>query len=254
MPWNACCFFVDDRFKHWRLKTLAWHVGMASWLCFQFPSLNNWSWGKKKVWRHVLGGKDCSSKVCLGDVTCHLGMSSARALWGIGPRRRWLDCHWTRMAKRMTGLPCQAGCAELSFTQNSQFVGSQVKPDYLHRIHQLAQNLLAMFHHDFSMGLGLIPMFLVGISWGSGMDLQCDIWPCDDRWDHCALSMAWKHRSWRWFSVRMTSIIIVDVFHVFPHVFLFEDCLTLKARELKQRFELGHKQNGENVYPSNFSC
>lgn len=39
---------VDDRFKHWRLKTLAWHVGMASWLCFQFPSLNNCSWGKKK--------------------------------------------------------------------------------------------------------------------------------------------------------------------------------------------------------------
>ena len=26
-------------------------------------------------------------------------------------------------------LPCQAGCAELSFTQNSQFVGGQVKPD-----------------------------------------------------------------------------------------------------------------------------
>lgn len=47
MPWNAC-FFVDDRFKHWRLKTLAWHVGMASWLCFQFPSLNNCNWGKKK--------------------------------------------------------------------------------------------------------------------------------------------------------------------------------------------------------------
>lgn len=49
----------------------------------------------------------------------------------------------------------------------------------------------------------------------------------------------------------MTSIITFDVF---PHVFCFEDSLTLKARELKQRFELGHKQNGANVYPSNFSC
>ena len=24
------------------------------------------------------------------------------------------------------------------------------------------------------------------------MDLQRDLWPCDDRWDHCALSMAWE--------------------------------------------------------------
>ncbi len=44
------------------------------------------------------------------------------------------------------------------------------------------------------------------LGWGSGMDLQRDLWPCDDRWDHCALSMAWKHRSWSWYVVSMTSI------------------------------------------------
>lgn len=223
---------------------------------------------QKKVWKHVLGGKDCNNQQSAEkvqflvhgfDVTCHLGMSSARVLWGIGPRRRSLnDICWTRKAKRMTfalsGRMCwvelypkQPVCRKPSETRwnkpDSWSVGS--KPiGYVICVNPCLNMTLAwawVDTHDCH----------VGISWGSSMDLQRDLWPCDDRWDHCALSMAWKHRSWRWCSVSMTSIIIVDVF---PHVFRFEDCLTLKARELKQRFELGHKQNGANVYPSNFSC
>ncbi len=108
--------FVD------RFKQLERHVGMASWLCFNSLHLKQLQLRQKKVWGIM------SWEARIGTIKS-LPWKNPR---GIPMARGDFPSH----PKSSQVIPsCQgalrywaekAGCAELNFTQNSQFVGSWV--------------------------------------------------------------------------------------------------------------------------------